>query len=535
MDKDRPNMKDGELPTAPDADPRGPLDADSPAPGASGSSAPSEADSAAESEVDSPAGSDAELQSPSDAGSSTPTELDSPAPRFRGWSPALAAFLSFLWPGLGQLYLRNRRLAAIFAVPSVFVVLLLAYALRRGPVVLAAQLFADRGVGLVTVAIILLFGAWRIASVVQAFLVGHKASTHRVVNSAVLVALAAIIAVTHLGGGYYLLAYSDAGTQVFNPASNTSDLIVQATPAPSPSPGQTAGPTATAEPLATVVNDGRVTILFTGRGSGTSYNAYDSIMVVSFNPQANSIQMISVPRDSASFPFYFGGVDKPSIKINSLPLYVRSGAIKSGDDPYTTLIKEVQYLVGIPINYYAVMDIGGFETMIDKVGGIDVVNPSDIVDPTYDWLDGSPYGFSLSAGPHHLDGRTAMAFVRSRHGGGSDWLRSSRQQIVLVALLHKMSQPSQILKLPSLISTLGAAVTTDFPADQVADYVALGQQVPSSNITQIVLGPPYTITGISTVNAANCLLNDKVAALSVQLFGKDSLWYGKPAPANTCP
>jgi len=45
------------------------------------------------------------------------------------------------------------------------------------------------------------------------------------------------------------------------------------------------------------------------------------------------------------------------------------------------------------------MDIGGFETMINKVGGIDIVSPSDIVDPTYDWLDGSPYGFSLSAGP----------------------------------------------------------------------------------------------------------------------------------------
>ena len=463
-------------------------------------------------------------------------DADSPVTAAPGRSPSLAALLSFVWPGLGQLYLRNRRLAAIFAVPSLIVVLLLAYALRRGPVVLAAQLFAERGVGLATVAIILLFGAWRIASVVLAFLSGDGGSAHKVINRAVLVALAAVIAVTHLGSGYYLLAYSDAGAQVFNPANNNSNLIVQATPAPSPSPGQTAGPTGTPQPLPTVASDGRVTILFTGRGSGTSYNAYDSIMVVSFDPQSNSIQMISVPRDSASFPFYFGGVDDRSIKINSLPLYVRSGGIKSGDDPYTTLIKEVQYLVGIPINYYAVMDIGGFETMINQVGGIDIVSPSDIVDPTYDWLDGSPHGFSLSAGPHHLDGRTALAFVRSRHGvGDSDWKRSSRQQLVLVALLHKMAQPSEILKLPSLVSTLGASVTTDFPADKVADFVAQGQGVPSTNITQVVLGPPYTITGISNVNAANCLLNDKVAALSIQLFGTDSLWYGQPAPANTCP
>jgi polyisoprenyl-teichoic acid--peptidoglycan teichoic acid transferase len=182
------------------------------------------------------------------------------------------------------------------------------------------------------------------------------------------------------------------------------------------------------------------------------------------------------------------------------------------------------------------MDIGGFITMINKVGGVDIVSPYAVVDPSYDWLDGSPYGFSLAAGPQHLNGRTALAYIRSRHGrGDSDWKRSSRQQLVLVALLHKMAQPSQILALPSLLKTLGASVDTDFPANQVADYVALAQDVPSANITQVVLGPPYTITGTSNVNAANCLLNDKVAALSVQLFGADSLWSGKPAPANTCP
>jgi LCP family protein required for cell wall assembly len=259
-------------------------------------------------------------------------------------------------------------------------------------------------------------------------------------------------------------------------------------------------------------------------------------MVVSYDPKANSIQMVSVPRDSASFPFYFGGVDSPSAKINALPTYVSDGQIKSPDAPYRTLIKEVSYLVGIPINYYAVMYIDGFVEMINKVGGIDIVNPSLIDDPSYDWLDGSPYGFYLSSGSHHLNGREALAYVRSRHGAGdSDWKRSSRQQQVLVALLRKMAQPREILALPSLISTLGASVSTDFPANRVADFVAEGQDVPGGNISQVVLGPPYTMTGTSNVNAANCLLNDKVAALSIQLFGKDSLWYGKPAPANTCP
>jgi LCP family protein required for cell wall assembly len=286
------------------------------------------------------------------------------------------------------------------------------------------------------------------------------------------------------------------------------------------------------------MNGGRVTILFTGvdAAPSRSEHLYDSIMVVSYDQATNSVQMVSVPRDSASFPFYFGGVDSATTKINSLPTYVRNGWIKSPDSPYITLVKQVSYLVGIPINYYAVMDLNGFTRMIDIVGGIDVVNASVIADPTYDWLDGHVGLFYLAAGPQHLVGKTALAYVRSRHGANnSDWKRASRQQEVLVALLHKMAQPSQLLKLPSLISTIGSSVTTTFPADKVADYVALGQDVPSKNFSQVVLGPPYSMTGISGSTSSTCLINAKVAALSIQLCGKDSTWYGKPTPRNTCP
>jgi LCP family protein required for cell wall assembly len=312
-------------------------------------------------------------------------------------------------------------------------------------------------------------------------------------------------------------------------------LIDPASPGPSLAPGQTPAPEETLPPPS---QGGRVTILLTGvdAAPSRSEHLYDSIMVVSYDPKTNSVQMVSVPRDSASFPFYFGGVDSASTKINSIPTYVRNGWIKSPNSPYMTLVKEVSYLVGIPINYYAVMDLDGFVKMIDRVGGIDVDNPSAINDPSYDWLDGKTYGFSLAAGPQHLDGKHALAYVRSRHGAdNSDWKRASRQQQVMVALLHKMAQPSQILALPGLISTLGSSVTTDFPANQVADYVATGQNIPSQNISQVVLGPPYSITGISTATASTCLINAKVAALSIQLFGNDSLWYGKPAPADTCP
>ena len=446
--------------------------------------------------------------------------------RVAGRSPAGAALLSFLWPGLGQLYTGRRRLAVLFALPAFLVLLLLAYELRQGAVVFAAR-FADPSFSLAAVAVVFLLGLWRVWAVGHAFASGERRRTRRAFDRLVLFALAAAIVVSHAGAGYLLAETSGAGSRLFG--QGNTDLIDQATPGGSQAPGSS---------LPAPAVHGRITILFTGvdAAPSRSEHLYDSIMVVSYDPQTNSVQMVSVPRDSASFPFYFGGVDSAKTKINSVPTYVRNGWIKSPDSPYITLVKEVSYLVGIPINYYAVMDLNGFIKMIDTVGGIDVVNAGVIADPTYDWLDGNAGVFYLAAGPQHLDGRTALAYVRSRHGtNNSDWRRASRQQEVLIALLHKMAQPSQLLKLPSLISTVGSSVTTTFPADKVADYVAMAQDVPTKNFSQVVLGPPYSVTGISSATSSTCLINAKVAALSVQLFGADSTWSGKPAPRDTCP
>lgn len=462
-----------------------------------------------------------------------------PGARGRGRSPSLAALLSFLWPGLGQLYTGKRRLAAVFAAPAVLVLLLLAYELRRGPAVFAAR-FVEPAVSLVAAVIVILFGAWRLTAVAHAYASGERTETRWRFDRVVGAALAGVIVITHVGLGSVLVMTYHAGSGTFTPGGPLVDLT---TPAVGLAPGETPGPTAS--PVSTPNINERVTVLFTGvdAAPGRGETLYDSIMVVSYDPKTNSVQMVSVPRDTAGFPMYFGNhpLVAAATRINSVPGYVRNGWIKSPDAPYTTLVKEVSYLVGIRIDYYAVMDLAGFVKMIDQVGGIDVVNPSEISDvanpslgwPGYDWLDGT-YGFTLAAGPQHLDGRHALAYVRVRKGNaGGDFARAGRQQEVLIALLHKMAQPSEILALPGLISTLSSSVTTTFPANQVADYVDIGQNVPSENFHQVVLSVPdyaYYMT-----SGGNCLLYGKVAAESVTLFGADSTWSGKPAPAFTCP
>jgi polyisoprenyl-teichoic acid--peptidoglycan teichoic acid transferase len=419
-------------------------------------------------------------------------------------SPSLAALLSFLWPGLGQAYAGHRLAALLFTVPFVGLIGALAYNLQDGIKVVVARLLDPQFAFLVLIAIVGL-GIWRLLAVLNAYGGADTRLVGRAGERFALVLLLVAIVATHAGGAYFLWSTYTMDTEIFGGGQN--DPV---------EPG-----------MAPVTND-RVTIMLAGLDeySTRSESLFDSIMVVSLDKTSHRIAMISVPRDTSAFPYYFGGTSK--IKINALPTYVRNGWVKSGDQPVTTLIKEVSYLVGIPINYYAIMDLASFSKMIDMVGGIDITVPNAIVDPTYDWLDHSTAGFSISAGKHHMSGRIALAYVRSRHGSGnSDWQRAGRQQQLLVALEQKMASPTMLLKLPSLTSQAASLVHTNFPADQVDDMVKEADAVPDTSYDRVVLGPPYSVGGTTNGAYTSCLKLDKVAEISVKFFGKDSAYSGK--------
>lgn len=419
-------------------------------------------------------------------------------------SPSLGALLSFLWPGLGQMYAGRFRLAIIFGIPAVALAAILFYEARDGASVLVAR-FLDPAFAWAALVAVVGLGLWRLLSVTHAYLQGDRRLTGRGGERMALLLLVMAIVASHAAGAVYLWSAYDIGSHTFG--------------------GESAGGDVTA---VTPVTGSRTTILLTGldQYSTRSESLYDSIMVVSFDKATNRVAMVSVPRDTAGFPFYWGGTSK--IKINSLPTYVRNGWVSSPDQPFPTLVKEISYLVGIPINYYAVMNLANFMTMIDMVGGVDINNPAAVNDPTYDWLDGSPYGFKLAAGQQHLNGRLALAFARSRHGSGnSDYARAGRQQQLLLALEHKMSSPSVIVNLPSWTQQAGSMIRTDFPASQVADMVAAGQKIPAENFDRYVLGPPYSVSSATANASTSCLMLDKVAALSIKLFGQDSLYFGK--------
>jgi polyisoprenyl-teichoic acid--peptidoglycan teichoic acid transferase len=438
----------------------------------------------------------------------TPSTTPTSAPSRGGGSPSLAALLSFILPGLGQVYTRRWRAAILFAVPALVVAAIAVIQAQDGIDIMFLRLVDPTIAAAVFVALVV-FGIWRLVAVLHAYgSAGARTASRSGERFSVALLLVAIVATHGLGAWYVQSVYAmDLG--IFQPGGDGAEA------AQLPASGS------------------RVTILLAGvdQYSTRSESLYDSIMVVSIDTDTRHVTMISLPRDTAGFPYYWGGTSK--IKINAIPTYVRNGWIKSGDNPVTTLVKEVSYLVGVPINYYGALDLASFMRLIDMIGGVDIT-ASAVNDPSYDWLDGSPYGFQIAAGPHHLNGRLALAYARSRHGAGnSDYARAARQQQVLSAVAHKIATPAMFGQLHDLMGQAASLVQTNFPASQVADTVKFAQSVPAANWDNYVLGPPYSVSSATATASTSCLQLDKVAVLSVKLFGTDSRYSGKNQPP-TC-
>jgi anionic cell wall polymer biosynthesis LytR-Cps2A-Psr (LCP) family protein len=161
------------------------------------------------------------------------------------------------------------------------------------------------------------------------------------------------------------------------------------------------------------------------------------------------------------------------------------------------------------------------------VGGVTIVNQKALNDARYDWMDGRR-GFFLPAGEHTLDGRNALAYVRSRFSAGdNDFNRSRRQQQVVLALREKLTRPEMLTRIPTLFELAGKTVRTNFPADRVSEMVELAKQVDNDEVFTVVLGPPYAIHPPSETTGGIYILKldmVRMSKLSIKIFGQDSAY-----------
>ncbi|HEU5377939.1 MAG TPA: LCP family protein [Ktedonobacteraceae bacterium] len=241
----------------------------------------------------------------------------------------------------------------------------------------------------------------------------------------------------------------------------------------------------------------RVNILLLGSDTDQKFQGNyiaQTDIVVTIDPNSKTVGMLSIPRD-----FY---INVPGYGLHKLDEAYGLGGVDLSR-------RTIEQDFGIPINYYAWVGLDGFIKVINTVSGVDVDVQHPIVDDNYPDDVGAnandPYALKrlyLAPGPQHLDGPTALEYVRSRHADlVGDFGRSVRQQQVLGALKSKLVNPDIFGKLSDIAKDLNGYVKTDMQLPDVLKLMNFARSLDPNKIAKLTLGPPYSSTGKSPSGA----------------------------------
>lgn len=190
-------------------------------------------------------------------------------------------------------------------------------------------------------------------------------------------------------------------------------------------------------------------------GSDTRSNVIDQRgrsdvnIIASVNTQTHQILLISTPRD------YFVpldvGVEDAYDKLTHAGIY--------GMD---VLMRTLENLYGIDLDYYFRLNFVGFEQVIDALGGVDVYSAYE-----FDFGD-----YHYQQGTNTLNGAQALAFVRNRYAfADGDRQRGKNQMAVVEGVLKKATSPSVLSNYLSILDSIQSCVDTNVPYDVISALV----------------------------------------------------------------
>jgi LCP family protein required for cell wall assembly len=170
----------------------------------------------------------------------------------------------------------------------------------------------------------------------------------------------------------------------------------------------------------------------------------DSIIVITVNPNTNSVKMVSIPRDTRTEIIGKGTVDK----INHAYAF---GGVKMSLDT-------IENFLDIPIDYYVQINMDGFKDIVDSVGGVTVQND----------LDFTSDGTHFSKGTLKLSGDRALKYARMRHEDPrGDFGRQMRQRQIIQAVINEGASLSSLANYGDIFSALGSNVKTNLAFDEM--------------------------------------------------------------------
>lgn len=229
---------------------------------------------------------------------------------------------------------------------------------------------------------------------------------------------------------------------------------------------------------------GRVNVLLLGiAGEGRAGGSLtDTIMIASIETATKKTSLLSLPRD-----LYVKIPDSNySAKINSIYKYGLSK--KQGVSP---LVKTIENITGLKIDYYLIASFAGFEKFIDDIDGIVINNERDIYDPSYPGPNYSYELFALKKGTHLLNGATALKYARERHDDPQgDFGRAKRQQQVMQSIKSRVFSTKVLLNpfaINKLLDTLGESINTNISLEEMESFLDLSKELDTQNVTNIVV------------------------------------------------
>jgi polyisoprenyl-teichoic acid--peptidoglycan teichoic acid transferase len=414
----------------------------------------------------------------------------------------IAALLSAILPGAGQLYLGRRRrgwlmllIVALLAVAALVLWLrgpgdLLDLLLR--PTVLIGLLAADGA--LLVLRLLCVGDAYRLGRVAVGRARGRLAG--RLGAFAAMTAIVAVTAAPHAAAGYYDLQAHSLLTTVFAEEPTEVAAVTEVGGGDRPRAERSRPAKQPTWP-----EHDRVTVLLIGgdAGPGRSGLRTDTMIVVSVQPSTGRTALFGLPRNLSRVPLPDGPAARhfpcrcfPQL-LNALYRFAETnpslypGAANPGA---TAVIGAAQELLGIPIDHYALVDLGGFVDVVDALDGvtIDVAERVKVeLSPPYpggDWQK-----FDIQPGRQHLDGREALAYARSRKGT-DDYHRMLRQRCLLGALSRQASVTSLLRALPGLVKVVKRSISTDIPTSRLPTLIKMVKRTQRHDPVAIGLAPP---------------------------------------------
>lgn len=254
-----------------------------------------------------------------------------------------------------------------------------------------------------------------------------------------------------------------------------------------------------------------ILLLGTDQNYLNSVGRTDTIMILAVDVENGRAGLVSIPRD-VYLPI-------PGLGYSRINTAYPNGEVRQAGGGIPLLTSTIEKNFGIPIHNYVRIDFGGFQDVIDALGGVDI----EVECPLYDnnflqFFD----VYTLQPGNYHMTGIQALYYSRSRLTT-SDYDRARRQQQVLMAVRNRVLEGNFLPNIPALWSALRSSIETDLDLGELLQLAQFGATVDIRSLRGMVLRPPL-LTSWVTPQGAYVQLPD-LPAIAAAI---DGIWERPP-------